>query len=114
MVESNEGKDCGFAFDDLMKEQKTTQAQNNMTAVQARQSYCLAKDLKKEDLPDFLKNQQANEVMPRMSIRDAVEFDAQDVELQAYKTKLLGNLQEEVKTQMDTGAGEQQPAFVEV
>ena len=53
-TEENKDEDGGLGFDDLVNEQE-------FTGIRDRQQSCYAKDLNKDETPDFLKNNLASQ-----------------------------------------------------
>ena len=79
--------------------------------VKARQGSCMVKDLGSDELSAF--KAQANYVGGRQSIRDISFVGLEDESIQAYKERLLGNINTAVKTSIRAGGDIDKP-FVEI
>lgn len=92
--EESKDDDSGMGFDDLVNEQE-------FTGIRDRQQSCYAKDLNKDETPDFLKNnlaaQNGGGKERSATINQLMFVVPADDSIQRYKESLLGDLSGNVK-----------------
>ena len=98
MVDTNSKNDEpeGLQFDDLIEEV-------DFNGIRDRQQSCYAKDLAKEDTPDFLKQANAKEVPKGGTLTQVMYVGIEDEDLTKYKERLIGELPASVKRATQLG-----------